>query len=329
MSRSILLISLTAILLSPAVTEALCKGPGMNPATDVCWNCIFPIKIGGVTVYPNTSGSPDPPDAANSPACVCPAPPPIYYRYGIPISFWEPKALVETVKEPFCSPALGGSTGSSLGFAAGAGSDHSQGSQTDIYTFAQVHYIKFPVWAVLQLLTDLTCFQSGGFDVLFMSEVYPLWSNDTLAAIQNPDAALFANYLSQTACAADGAAANTWLPLNALYWCMGSWGSAFPLTGHITEETDTQANAGLAARVNFLLSRLGMVQDCGVNMCGCVPTPVWVKTNYRFHVSKPVRDSICHPIGRSSLVWGALKNPPYSGNNFLWVTFRKRVCCAF
>ncbi|MGK7346024.1 MAG: TraU family protein [Candidatus Nitrospinota bacterium M3_3B_026] len=331
------LISLAFLLAITGQAWAICAGTPFNPATDVCWDCMFPIKIGGVTTYPNTSGSPDPPDSANTSWCVCPAPPPIHYRYGIPIAFWEPRALVETVKEPFCSPTLGesmagswaSSAGYTRGFGSGAGSDHSQGGQTDVYTFAHAHYIKFPIWAVMGLLTDLACTTQGGFDVMFMSEYNFAWSNDALAAIENPDAKLFANYASQTACAADGAAANTWLPLNELYWCMGSWGSAFPLTGHITEESDTQANVGLAARVNFLLSRLGMVMDCGVYMCGCVYTPNWVKWNYRFHVAKPVRDSMCHPIGRSSLIWGAMKNPPYSGNNFLWVTFRKRTCCAF
>lgn len=342
MSNLKILISL-ALLALPANAWAVCAGTPMNPATDVCWDCVFPIKIGGVYTWPNTSGAPDVPDAANKSVCVCPAPPPRYKRYGIPVSYWEPRGLVETVKEPFCSPMLGesmagvwaagseasGSAGYEYGFGRGGGSDHAAGSQADVYTFAHVHYFRFPVWWVMGVLTDMSCKESSGFDYGYISEYDYTWKNDAASIIENPDAKLFANVVSQAACAADGASVNFGgPPLDPLYWCMGSWGSAFPLTGHITEEVDIQANAGLAARLNFFLSRIGEILDCGVWECACVHTPVWVKSNYRFHVAKPVRDFMCHPIGRSSITWGYGKNPPYSGNNFLWVTFRKRLCCV-
>ncbi|MCG3113360.1 MAG: TraU family protein [Candidatus Manganitrophus sp. SB1] len=326
---------LTAILILSLEGHADARGFGtqLNPVTDICWNCVFPIKIAGMTVIPGDV--PDAPDAALLPVCVCPAPPPLFFRPGIPVSFWEPARFIETVKDPFYFPSLGVQMPNpSRGFLGGTHSEISAHNQIDTSTFAQAHYFIFPVWGVLELLIDFVCVEHSGFDLAYITEVDPLWNNDMLAFAINPEALLFANPVAQMSCIADSVAANAGLPLSALYWCMGSWGSAYPLTGHVNDDTYIQANAAIAARLIYKLSRELLVCDTGVNLCGCIPTPIWIKHNYRIQIAKPVRDFTCHPIGRSSMVWGSLKNPPFSagGNssdNFLWVIFRKRVCCAF
>ena len=45
-----------------------CKGDFINPITDICWECLFPITIGSIEL----KGS-DKPDTKNpsSPVCVC------------------------------------------------------------------------------------------------------------------------------------------------------------------------------------------------------------------------------------------------------------------
>ncbi len=322
------LLSIAVLMVFAQSAGAVCKGSFLNPITEVCWHCIFPIKIAGITIFP--SDIVDAPDPADSPVCVCPAPPPIFWRIGIPISFYEPARFIETVKDPYCFPSLGfGMSNPSSGFLGGDGSGQRHGSRADVTTFQQAHYFMFPVWAMLGLLIDFVCVEHSGFDLAYLTEVDPLWNDDMLAFIINPEALLFANPAAQLSCIADSVASNAGLPLSPLFWCMGSWGSSYPLSGRVDSNNYVQGNAAIAARMIYKLSRELMICDTGLNLCGCVPTPIWVKHNYRMHVAKPVRDSTCHPIGRSSMIWGYAKNPPFQGDNFLWMVFRKRACCAF
>jgi conjugal transfer pilus assembly protein TraU len=312
------------ILLPAPEAYSVCKGTFLNPVTDVCWHCIFPIKIAGIVVYGGTQE--DAPDPAVSPLCICPAPPPVFVRVGIPLSFWEPAQYIETVKDPFCFPGLGtGFENPSSGFYAG----DSSSSDEAYSTFAQAHYFIFPVWSMLELMVDSVCVETSGFDLAYMTEIDPLWNDDMLSAYINPEAALFGNIVTQLACMPDAVAANAGFPLSPLFWCMGSWGSAYPMTGTMDYDEDVQAHAAIASRFIYKLARQMLICDTGINLCSCVPTPLWVKHNYKMHITKPVRDVTCHPIGRSSLIWGAGKNPPYEGDNFLWMIFRKRACCAY
>ena len=45
----------------------------------------------------------------------------------------------------------------------------------------------------MNLLTDLACQDQGGFDLLYLTELDPLWQDDELSFLLNPEAALFAN----------------------------------------------------------------------------------------------------------------------------------------
>ncbi|NVM20251.1 MAG: TraU family protein, partial [Desulfobacterales bacterium] len=80
-------------------------------------------------------------------------------------------------------------------------------------------------------------------------------------------------------------------------------------------------------------SRETLLWDVGINLCASVPTPIWVKWNYRMQIAKPVRSLGCMPIGRTGLMWAFGKNPALgltgSADNFLFMVFRKRACCAF
>lgn len=349
--KKISLIITAVIVFGTSHAGAICKGSFLNPITDVCWQCIFPIKIGGVMIGKSPGAIAEPPDPANKPICVCPAPPPIFYRYGISLSFWEPARFIETVKDPFCFPSLGfglqnsssntggsnqgngNSSGSGTNLKGLGGSHHENGNNEDTSVFSQAHYFIFPVWSMLELLTDFVCVEGGGLDVAYMTEVDPLWNDDYMALFVNPEALLFANPIAQFACVADAVSAQTGLPQLPLFWCMGSWGSAYPLSGHIRDEYVVQANAGIAARLIYKLARQGLLWDYGINLCGPVPTPIWVKWNYRLQIAKPTRGMSCIPIGRTGLLWSYLKNPPIgsggTSDNFLFIIFRKRACCAF
>src|SRR3546814_12717203 len=66
-----------------------------------------------------------------------------------------------------------------------------------------------------------------------MTEVDPLWQDDSLAALINPEAIIFANPLAKAACAGDCIAGTVNLPLDQLFWCAGCQGGMYPLNGNI------------------------------------------------------------------------------------------------
>jgi len=335
MSRFFLLalLSLTAFC-PPDARAALKSGQFVNPITDVAWQEIFPVKIAGITIA-GASGNYDTPDPASYPVCACPAPPPIFYRIGIPVSFWEPARMIETVATPYYFPSLG--LGLNLGLSKGflSGGNHSlDDALPDQATFAQAHYLLFPVWSMLELLTDFVCVEHSGFDVAYITELDPLWQDDELAFIIQPEALLFANPFAQMACVADSVAVNAGRPLESLFWCVGSGGSAYPMTGHVDDDNIIQANSTIAARLIYKLARQMLICDTGLDLCGCTPTPVWYKPNYKLHAMRPAVRKKAWPIGKSAFFYGANLNPPYRsgkgpGDEFLWMVFRKRACCAF
>lgn len=53
--------------------DAACEGRFVNPITDICWTCIFPLSLGSTKVSQGKV-----PDTANPsmPIQFCPAPPP-------------------------------------------------------------------------------------------------------------------------------------------------------------------------------------------------------------------------------------------------------------
>ena len=327
-----MLILITLILTEKQNVFAVCAGHLHNPVTEVCWECIFPIKIAGITISKNPADQVDNNDAASSPVCVCPTPLGIP-RIGIPISFWEPARYIETVKDAYCFPSLGfGMPNPTPGFLDGS-AIYGGGSQEGSSVFRQVHFFIYPIWSLMELFIDSVCIEHSGFDLGYMTEVDPSWNDDELALIMFPETLLFANLPAQLSCMADAVASNAGKPLAPMYWCMGSWGSTYPITGHICEHDITQASLGIGARMIYKLARIGAICDTGVNICACVPTLIWVKNNYKFNIAKPVHGSHCIPVGRSALIWGSGKNfpLPVSGDacdNFMYIVFRKRVCCV-
>ncbi|MFB3925182.1 MAG: TraU family protein [Syntrophales bacterium] len=328
--RAICLVVL-ALLCAGTADNALAvcpQGVPMNPVTDVCWQCIFPFSIAGIQVFPGPYEN-NYPDAAQMPICVCPAINPPFFKIGIPISFWEPARIVETVSTPYCFPSVGIGMGNPTGFQSGAtkatAKKHDQAGET----FAHSHYMIAPWWAIMEIATDVACVEHSGFDLAYITEVDPRWTNSLLSMVIAPEALLFANPVAGMACIADSVSSNAGFSISPLFWCTASAGNVYPLTGFKNNSVMLMAHEGIAARTQFLMARQGLACDTAVNVCGCVHTPIWIKHNFRHHVAKPVRDVWCHPFGRSDMMWATGKNPPFYGDNFAWQQFRRRSCCAF
>ncbi|WP_072215137.1 TraU family protein [Campylobacter coli] len=61
---------------------------------------------------------------------------------------------------------------------------------------------------MIATLIDAACMNiTGGVDIAYMTEVDPLWQDDELTALINPEALLFGNPILNLACMADSASA--------------------------------------------------------------------------------------------------------------------------
>ncbi|MDQ7038646.1 MAG: TraU family protein [Aquificota bacterium] len=320
----------------PQVTACKVTGEGNSGTAVKIWTAtlstiynIFPIRIGGVKIG-GWGELEDYSSVSSSPVCTCSDP---FPRVGIKVSLWEPIAYIEATKIPSCFPSLGlvlplPSSQGVMGFGA---RDRGGEDQANHQTF-QVHYIKFPVFAVLGLFLDFICLSKGGLDIAYFTEVDPLWQSDVWAAILNPEALLVANPVAQMSCMADAAASNLGFPLDFMWWCLGSWGSLYPFTKSFAQGSSLEAFMGVSARMVAKMHRQlllwGSVGEAG--LCGMYPMPVMRKSQYSLQPVHPVPHPYRIPIGRSSLLWGQGKDVPLLNHDvYVNVLYRKRDCCAF
>lgn len=309
---------------SIALASSSCQGRFFNPITDMCWSCLFPISIGDATVV-----SGDNPDTANPsmPIQICPAG--VLYRVGLAIGYWEPVALTEVTRTPYCLVNLGGEQ-LDINYGSVRGASQSDPSEAE-GAFYQVHWYKYPLISWLNIITSIGCLQSGDYDIGYLSELDPMWVDDELSFLVNPEDALFSNPIAQAACLADSVAAAVGSGINALFWCMGSQGSSYPLTGHISAEYSVLQNATLLSeRLAFKLHREGSVEDSSsenYSVCFEHYTPILPKNRYRYEMINRVPDSnSCHPFGHTSATWQAGKITPNDAGNYGYLIWRKRNC---
>ena len=161
-----------------------CEGEWLNPITDICWSCLFPITLGDLEVMDSDFKDADNP---KNPLCLCnrgPIPTP-----GIVTGFWEPVRVIEVTRTPYCMVSLGGAEffkgdPREGGFKKGASGTHA---------FYHVHYYVYPLLAVLNLIGDFACMSSGSLDVAYVSELDPSHDNSSLSNFMHPETVLLAN----------------------------------------------------------------------------------------------------------------------------------------
>jgi conjugal transfer pilus assembly protein TraU len=315
------------LVASVARAESTCYGRFVNPITDICWSCIFPISLGAIPLL--SDGQADTPNPA-SPVCYCPP-----YRVGLSIGFWEPVRLVDVTRTPFCMVGLGGIQ-LDPGVYAPRGAQVAHDSQTR-NSFYQVHWYAHPILKLLEVLLDFPCLEKGSLDLVYLTEVDPLWADDELTAIIHPEVVLFANPIAKAACAVDCIAATAHLPIPFLFWCAGCQGSIYPMDGHVTTHIGgVQASMLLTQRMAAKMHRQ-LVTWSGAGaagLCGYYPQPIMDKSQYKTQMVYPIPNTrkdggtCCQPFGRSTIVWGAGKEFPVTGEDFAYQIFRKRNCCA-
>lgn len=311
---------------------SLCHGKFANPLTDVCWSCLFPISIGSISVF---SGGQSDTINPSLPLCTCPMIP-TGVRIGISLGYWEPVALVDVTRHPYCMVNLGGMQLAKSGFGRSGEVDESTPSQSG--SFYYVHWYKFPLLYWLNILTDAICVEKSDFDIAYLTELDPTWNDDELTFLLNPEALLFGNLIAQAACAADSIATLTGLPIDALFWCAGSQGSMYPLNGVVQQHIGgVQASTLLTERMTYKMHREGLIwNSVGQNspaLCYTYPSPIIPKSRYRYQMVNPIPTASggeqgCHAFGHTTTLWGALHEYPYLGEDFGYLVWKKRNCCA-
>lgn len=313
---------------SAVAGEATCHGEMFNPISDVDWNNLYPITIGGFQTNPK--GNATPPHHYMPSVCVCPGPFGIP-SYGVGVTYWEPVYIAEIERSPGCMSSLGGKK-----MLKGYDSLHSE----QIMKFngdgqtsrMQTHWYEYPVFKVVDIMQSMACKNTGGFALLGLTEIDPFWQSDEWAAVFTPDSALFANLAAQAGCSIDAIGAMAHRPLPFLMWCAGTWGSVYPFSGNSPHtNSNFSSNNLVLAKYIARQSRLGLLwQTIGPSaQCFTHPTPIWDKSQYRYNQVAPVarRGSTVETGNPGLMLSPPITNLPTreSTVNMIW---RARQCCA-
>jgi conjugal transfer pilus assembly protein TraU len=301
------LLALMLLFFSSPAFALLKSGDSFNAASDVNWGDIE-FKFLGI--------------------CICPRPPPIFYEEGEIYEYWDPSLFIDTVSMANYSAFTGSggeeNTGGIDDILGGKNKSSDAVSIADESTFFQAHAFIFSLMDEMDLCKNN---DTGAW----WTEYDSMWQNDELAAVITPEVALYANKAMQLLCMTDAGAVNVGFPLDVMPWCIGSSGSTYPVSGHVDNDNIIQASNTVASRLIFKLNRLFMLCD-PAPVCGCEYTPVWIKSHYKMHTARPALRAT-YPIGKAAKFYDSGLNPPYQGekgsnDEFLWVVFRKVLCCT-
>lgn len=307
-----------------------CTGKMINPVSDICWECMFPITIGDIPIVPGKRS-----DTSNpkNPICTCPgkllgAPLP-----GIAIGLWEGIRLVDVTKSPFCFVNLGGVEMEANLLGLGSGGDPTNNDDTSSAIWHS-HIYYYPIGFILQSILDMLCLEISTFDIGWISELDPLWNDDQLTFLLNPEAILFNNLVTQAICAGDCISAMATKPIDSLFWCSGCQGGMYPMNGRIqNHKTSLQSSLLVVSRMLYRLHRqLQLPVTSGeAALCQPYPSPIIKKSQYRTQMINPTPAPDmyfgCQPLGRSTIHYETMREYPIKGEDFGYMIWRKRNCC--
>ena len=245
MSKILIFFLAGLIGVAQAAPISSCKGRFLNPITDICWSCLFPMFIGPIPMVFNI-GNQKGSTIIDDSKLILPAAPfmgsgkmplgtctcsdrAIIAPIGLMMSWYEPTRLVDVTRSPFCMVGLGGIdlSGGLSGIlpAPGYGDEKHDGETSS--SFYQTHWFLNPIMAILGII-DTACNLglSKSLDLLFMSEIDPTWNDDALSIIFSPEVVLFSSLPAQLACGVDcigsslpnTSSDNTFLLPNPLYY---------------------------------------------------------------------------------------------------------------
>jgi len=324
------------MLSAPQTGASVCTGKFPNLLTGICWDCIFPMTLGGGALDFG-SGDDYETGASKSPVCACAK----NLQVGTPMSFWEPRFMVDTPGKPGCFPLLGGvdiKPPYNENAHAATRVTNAQIKGTARAAFGHVNEYINPVMTVLGLINQSPCLDSRSFDVPFLSWADPTWNDDDLTNILTPYAFAFAGIASVAAEAPDAIAAARGFPIAELFWTAGAWGPMYPLTGNVSvANTPEQVSHLLLARLFAKLHAAGTQQsvagDDALKSCGALGFAQLLmdkrqyKTNRIISGGDEANDGLCTPIGRPLMFQEAGFARPQD-KDYGYFVFQRKDCCA-
>ncbi len=239
--------------------------------------------------------------------------------------------------KPWCFPNLGG-VRIAPGFDIGQGyltGPSMVGGRSQSTAKWHVHWYVYPLLYWMEILTDFVCFEQASFDIAYITEVDPLWQDDSLTALINPEAIVFANPIAQVACAGDCIAGTVTLPLDPLFWCAGCQGSMYPLNGNVPSSIGHVQSSRLAlSRFAYKMHREALAWGTmgSAGLCHKYLMPIMRKQQYRFQMTNPIPTVsgrfACSAIGASTMPPDAGRAYPAGGEDMGYLVWRKRNCCV-
>lgn len=290
--------------------------------SEFCFSCLFPIRIAGVP----TGAGPMPPNVTTQSLCSC-----SFFDVGVTVGSWHPTRLIEVVTTPYCSPSLGGvEMANSVGVLQGSvgKGEHDNGD----LAFFNFHDLPFPFREILDPFGDTPCSGVNTSGPIYFSELDPTWNNEELANILSPEVALIANPIAVASCAADAVVATAGEPLDALFWCAGSWGNMYPFSGMMRTSAgaDPTLTSLAATKSRAAIHRRGFgLQTVGdAALCGGMPSPFMQKSQYRMSMVYPVPEMTGnHAIGANTATWGLGHSFPGPGDEHVYLLWEWEDCC--
>ncbi len=276
------------------VSSAVCEDANLFTSVfqGICWDCFLDnVSLLGI-------GNPPDGAAPQSPVCACDDRAGIP-QLGWPLAFWQPQRVIEVTTIPWCSGGLGGirlqNSYEGLGHSNEAPKDGTRSTSG----FYQYHYYAYPIMTMMQMFVLPTCSSEYvDFDLMYLSEVDPLWHNDLLALLLNPEAVIFSNPIAQAYCSLDCVRATADAPIEESFPCAGCDGNLYPLTGFVYPQPDQVAATSLISqRALASLHRKGLARKTMGKEAQCEPTwaPMTPRSQYKFSMLYPIPEASSTP----------------------------------
>lgn len=335
--KALRILSLALALMTSSISAfsqaTACTGNFPNLVSDICYDCMFPMTMGGGALNFGVDGDDYDTGAGSTAICVCRT----SLKVGTPMSFWEPRYMLDTTNIPGCFPLLGAVniTPSYNSMEYGAIQHTNSGLGGTVKgAFMHANLYLNPVMTALGVISSSPCLDTRSFDTPFVSWADPTWNDDNLAMILTPYAFPFAGVPEIAAEGPDAIAATLSFPIPELFWVAGAWGPMYPLNGNVaTANTPEQVSHLLLARIFAKFHAAAAQQttagEDALRSCGSmgVPQLIMDKRQYKTNRTFPFPDNLCTPIGRPLHFQEIGAARPHD-KDYGYFIFQRKDCCA-